>query len=452
MYFLNLDVIGGPDLVLHGSGRDAVVEGAQAGGTRPLSPGVVEEVYTIALKGAAIQAWTSELEERLALARAGLRIVHLELQTESRYAPVRARVLDGWIEVLGKGYDDRARGYQGIRLHVVRVDGWDGVRSALNLSNRNGTDVWNGLTLYNHTDSGTGHDNFVDIKPGDLAGAQAGATHIQLNLGASPTRTIKNVVIAAGTGLKSETSAFDHVLEGESAAAGSGATASGNTALGTCSNGSYKYVEWTSASEVQVLKWTLYPSRLGWMLGRGFKPVVRLASLPAANIFLRWKIAAKTLSTTIDQTAQLKVNSTRSLVTLPTLYLPPQPLSPGLEGAGLYDDTQIELWAECVTAGTKRLELDFVQLLPVEQYAFLTDVGGAEQGNSLHLNGGLEQVYTENNTNGRQSIGHVLNGGYIKLRPGKYNRVYVLYETDSGFPVDDSLTLKIFYGPRWKTP
>lgn len=61
----------------------------------------------------------------------------------------QARVVDGWLELLGAGVEDRLRGSMGVRLHLVRLNFWEGTERSLPLANALFPDTMGGLTLYN---------------------------------------------------------------------------------------------------------------------------------------------------------------------------------------------------------------------------------------------------------------------------------------------------------------
>ncbi len=451
---LYVDNLGG--IGLHGVTATAPVEGARfdrlsASEAAPAvrKDGRVEEVISIGLKGSGIIDWIRALEETLSIAREGRGEVTLQLETKAGAGLLTSPVYDGWIELQAGGTLDRNLGYQGLKLHLLRADWWAEAQRALKLQNQNGTDVWSGLTIYNHQDSTTGHQNFVDIKASELPGSLRMPASIRLDIGNGPARRIEDVIIAGAAGLWDEYGGLSNVLEGETGYQGTGCTNQSNIGDGGASGGYYRRMEWTSTGEIQLWSWDLLPSRLGYLKGKAYRPVIRLHNLATtAGIYLRWKLARRDLSGAIEQSGQVRVNTGKRMLITPAVNLPLLQL-----GGGPYETVRLELWAECVTAGTKRLDVDFVQLLPAEEWLHLQSIGGTNEGYVLFVNGEKEQVYTMGRTQANsQAISHVLTGRSIGLQPGKDSRIYFLFETDAGMPVNDTLQVMVYASPRVKTP
>lgn len=405
----------------------------------------VEETIAIELKGLGIQDWIYQLESSLALVRAGLQPLTLCLTRDVREEPLRSRVWDGWIELPGSALADRGRGYQGVRLHLVRENGWDAAAGSLSLSNQNGSIVQSGLAIFNHSDHDSGHQNFVDIRAADLASTQPAPAIVTLNLGSSPVRCVTDILLAAGSNLSNAGGSFEHVLEAELAVAGSGC-ATALLADPQASNQAARRVEWSTAQETCLLRWELDEQQLGFCAGRLFRPVLRLLQPVVSPLYLRWKVSAVTGGALVEQTAQVQAASGHSLIACAALSLPPVSSL-----TGVHAPLRLELWAEIPASAARSLEIDFVQLLPAEQWAHLRSLGGIHQGSRLVLDGLTRKVYALNAENQEEASTHSLSGQPLYLRPGQPNRVYCLFETSSGMPAGQSLEMQIFCGGRWQS-
>lgn len=407
--------------------------------------GRVEEAITLELKGLGIQDWIYQLEACLALARAGLQPLTLCLTRAAREEPLRSRVWDGWIELLGNALVERGRGYQGLRLHLIRENGWDAPAGSLELTNQNGSAVYSGLTVFNHSDHDGGHQNFVDIQAADVGGTQPSPAVVTLSLGTTPIRCVTDILLAAGSNLTSAEGSFEHVLEAELAEVSAGCSASLlDDPQG--SNQAARRVEWSSAQETRLLSWELDAPRLSFCAGRQFRPVLRLLQPAAGAVYLRWKIIGAANGALVEQTAQVQAASGHCLIACAA-----SPLPPVSSYTGTCAPLRLELWAEAPASAARSLEIDFVQLLPAEQWAHLRSLGGVHQGSRLVLDGFVPKVYALNAQNQEEAATHSLSGQPLYLRPGQPNRVYCLFETSGGMPASQSLAMQIFCGGRWQT-
>ncbi|MEW6649213.1 MAG: hypothetical protein AB1453_03370 [Chloroflexota bacterium] len=466
MYSLKLTWDGEADWVLHGPGAAAGLEGAQLAGSRQAPrPDWVIETILLALKGGGVADWIHGLERRLTQARAGAGRVHLRLQIEQRDTPLNALLLDGWLESLDARADERERGFAGLRLNLLREREWSAPAAALPLTNANGTGVTGGLALFNHADSDSGHQNFADIHAAHLEGSQPAPLSLRLALGSTPNRVVTHVILAAGSDLWMEGASFAHALEGESGSPGAGCAASSLIADSGASGGFYRRLEWSAAGEAALLRWTVTALALSLARGRAFRPVLRLHNPPVAGIYLHWRMF-NARGGLLDRGGEMRLVSSRWLQPTPSLCLPPLDL-PGLDPAGL----TLELWAVCDAPGSRVLDVDFVHLLPVEGWLELLPLGGTAQGSTLVVDGtrhlrrtafdALRQGQGDAvqvgctyslDAGGAASASHALNGGGLRLLPGRNQRLYLLFETDTGAPVNHSLQAQALYPPCWLTP
>ncbi len=471
MYALKLTCDGEPDWVLHGPGAASELEGARLAGSRSaLRADWVIESVLLALKGGGAD-WIHGLERRLAQARAGVGEVRLQIQLEARDTPLSALLLEGWLDAPEPGADERQRGFGGYRLHLLRQRAWSAPAAALPLSNANGANLTGGLVLFNHCDTHSSHQNFADVRAADLDGSQPAPLSLRLGLGGSPARVITHVILAAGSDLWSDSAAFPHVLEGEGGSPGANCATTSLINDGGASGGVYRRLGWNAAGEAALLRWTISPLALALARGRAFRPVLRLHNPPAASCYLHFRLF-NPRGGLLERTRPLRVETTRRLQPGAALCLPPLDL-PGLDPAGLI----VELWAQRDDPGSHTLDVDFVHLLPVEGWLELIPLGGAAQGSTLvvdsesHLQriafaplghtlagtrawGDAVQVGSviALDSGGAAYASHALGGGGLCLIPGRNQRLYLLFETDAGAPVEQSLLVQALYPPRWQMP
>lgn len=412
----------------------------------PQTDGLVEEVITIECKGGETWNFITELEKRLALLKDNTAPLYLWIETQTRLSPVCSRIIDGRIVLLGGGMDDRARGYQGLELHLTRPGWFEEVMSPVEVNNPNGSANTSGLTVYNHSDSDNGHVNFCDITIAEIRGSQAVPARLVLEAGETPVRRLGKIIVSGGINLWNDTSSFDHVLEGESGFPGAGCTSAVSISDANASGGSYRAFQWTSVQEAQICSWTLTGERLAWLAGRGVRPAARFHNPPPAGANWRWKITQPGGTAVLDQSAQMLLDASSRLQVLPALFPPVQ--SP----AGPFQSFNLEGWLECSSEGVKQIDLDFVHLLPLENTCLFQPVSGLTQGQELAADWNNGEVYARDSVSGEKTVSHIASGAPLVLRPGCCHRIYLLYETDAGFLISDSSKLRLQAGWRWIEP
>lgn len=434
-------------LYLHGAGvLPPVREAVRQAEPNRLPDGLVEEVITVACKGGDIHALISQLELRLKLLQDGIQPWYIWMEAGAGSTPVGAPLLGGRVELMDGGTDDRLRGFQGLRLHLVRRDWLARMPVSIRLQNAHGVDVVDGLTVVNHADSGSGHVNFCDIQGDQILGTQPQPVRLTLEVGGPAIRRLGKIAVSGGIDLWNDSGSFDHVLEGESASAGAGCTATNAVPNISASNGIYQTFQWSAATESAILRWTISNERLAWLAGRGLRPVARFQSAPLANTRWRWKLLAADGSNQLDQSAQVLLDSASQLQVLPTFF-PPTPGS-----TAPYQAFVLEAWLECTTAGVKQIDLDFIHLFPLENFAFFQPVSGIVQYHNLVMDWSSGECFSEAEAGGEKSVTHLVSGSAMALYPQRNHRIYLLYETDAGFSIAESVRLRVDAGARWLNP
>jgi hypothetical protein len=411
-----------------------------------LEGGLVEEVLTIECKNGDIRGLVTGLEQRLALAKAGIQPLYLWIESDLSVLPVGAQVLDGQVELLGGGTADRLHGYQGLRLRLVRANWLAETLTTIRLQNANGTNNTTGLSLFNHTDGGTGHVNYCDVVGSDVRGSQPLPVRFTLDVGGPTVRRLGKIAVSGGADLWDAGGSFDHVLEGESASAGAGCSGMTSISNLSASGGAYQNFQWTAVVETSVCRWTIDTVRLNWLKGRGLRPVARFHTQPPANTRWRWKILQADGVEILDQSAPALLDTSSRLQVLPAFFPPVQSnLAP-------FSSFILEGWLECPAAGTKQIDLDFIHLFPLENFAFFQPVSGLDENHSLVMDWSSGELHTADNATGDKSITHLVSGTPMILHPGRNHRIYMLYESNSGFLTSDSARLRLAAGARWINP
>lgn len=441
MFRLSMQAAGQAAIGLHGTLYSAPQRQAQwswAG----CAAAQIEEVLTLSLKGPGIETLLNQIEALLAQARCGESEVQLVLQRSETSLTLTSPLLDGWLELLGGGTHDRARGFQGAALHLTRANHWDAAAAARPLSNANGARVCTGLRVYNHCDSDAGHQNYVDLAADDLDGAQPAPAVFSLDLGETPQRRVTEVFLAAGVGFSAQPA---HTLEAELGAPGAGVTSS-VVADAAASNQAARQMGWTGSAARPLVSWDLDAAARAYGAGQALRPVLRLRQSLAQTTYLRWKVTNAVSGALWMQTHAVQAAAGHCLLPMPAVHLP-GPLANGLAAAAV----RLELWGEAPLDGAAALDLDFVHLLPAAEWTHVRSLGGTPQGSRLVLDGRTGRVFSQSAAGEQDSASHVLVGRPLRLQPGRPNRVYVLFECAGGAAEPlQSLDVQLFSGGRWQ--
>lgn len=347
----------------------------------------------------------------------------------------RSEILSGKVEVdeeaLRSWYWNEGR----IEAAVIwtRRYFWEGPEVELPLTNGNGSHVTGGLTVYNHDDADTGHDNYVEIAAEDVDGDTPGPVKLQMqNTFDSLARAARFYV---AHNVLSNPGSFDHILEGESASGGT------NVADASCSGGAYKSVSWTGDSETQLLEWSLPTALLNAAAGNYFRILVRFLIAPSTGTWLRFKI--KMELTTIWEGAWLEAGIYDSLQELDTLQLPPY-----LVGAGDLYPLKLTLLGKRTGGGS--LYLDFLQLSPLDGWRKLLPKGYNLAYGVLIVDDGIGGYLYTYGWSPAGKTGHYSSRGQpLFLQPKMTQRLYFLHTTDSGSaPIERTLRVRVWYRPR----
>ncbi|HXF62561.1 MAG TPA: hypothetical protein VNK95_13150, partial [Caldilineaceae bacterium] len=248
----------------------------------------VTESASVILVGstATMLAQARALEALFAVEEAERRIaadkLYVEFRAEASGDIYRSEILAGRVEWPNQPLSPRLAG-GAVELVVIwkRRYFWeDTALRTLPLSNGNGTNVATGLTVYNHNDADVGHDNFVDIAAGSVAGVLPTPARILMRNTTGVSYSPTDIYI--GHNVQSAPNSFNPVLEAENSGAGGA-----NVAFGEASNGFYRAVSWAGSAAVWAYWWTLSAAQLAQAAGNYFRVLARFASGPIFNLSAR---------------------------------------------------------------------------------------------------------------------------------------------------------------------
>jgi len=361
--------------------------------------------------------------------------VYLHFQAGADSAAWRSEIVDYRLE-LG---EDAAVGLYQARLEctliVVRRPYWeDTVLRTVQLTNGNGTNITTGLTIYNHDDGATGHDNWVQIPSAAATGVLPAGVQVLLTNNIGTARTFTKIYLALNA--YSDPANFTHILEGESRA--SGGTVASDVAY---SNGQALYfgIGAGSTPGTSTFVWTLPAATLQDAAGRAFRLLARFAG----------GLGTTTVYAEVRAANGASVLWRGDSVALPDLYggltdLGVVPLPPGG-----YSTAYGALTLALTFTGIAQRYLDFIQLTPMDGFVLLECMAPCAHGESVMYDSIEDRQYI---LSGTAELGYVTaSGGPLLLQPGVINRLIVLQENSTGTnrgEISEMFTVLIRYRPR----
>lgn len=355
--------------------------------------------------------------------------VYLQFQTGADAAAWRSEILSFRLLL---GDDASVNLYQyrmDCRLIVTRRYYWEGAEAELQLSTSNLAAATGGRSIYNHDDSGTGHDNWVQIAAAQVAGSLPAGARIEMYC-VGTSRTWRKIFVAHNA--LSDPANFAHVLEAESRLSGGTITAEASA-----SNGNKVNVV-LAASSV-TLTWALSAALLQDAAGRMFRVL--------ASIF-------STSGSTVEGTGQVAVRNAAGTVNLWKGDIVPMLGAPGLMDFGAiplppggYSTAYGELRLSLTITGTGTWGIDFLQLTPTDGISLLSCVYAIGNLDAVVLDSIEDRSYILSGTTQLPYVSH--SGGQIYLHPNRLQRLIFLFDSQelNVYPPDMNLIL-VFYRPR----
>lgn len=392
--------------------------------------------------GADVQAKIATIEQFLSLCEQRQRTRtgdrgYLHLQMSSDTETWRSEILSGRLQI----EEDSLRTWAGNGVDVVLVltrrHWWETVTEReLPLDNSSaGAKATGGVTIYNHNDSTTGHDNYVDIAAADVAGNIPAPLRIAIANSTGGSLWTSNFY-QANNAFHAPTT-FTHILEGE-AAGGTNTVADGNS-----SGGNFGRAPWTTLVQhtVNLFRWDLSTTLLAASAGGFFRVLVRFANTPPSGIELQLhvKFPVVTPLTTLWDGPKMTATGGQ-LQDLGVVQLPP-----GIP-SGSHDSVALVLTAEYT--GTSQLDIDFIQLTPADSTRWFKQKGYTIDANDLVVNDGpANRVYALDAVTGYQWNIYEAYSGVLWVWPNRDQRLIFLHD-DSSMNIARTWSVQAYYRPR----
>lgn len=400
-------------------------------------------LHVYGASGADVQAKIGAIEQFLGLCEQRQRTRtgdrgYLHLQMSSDTESWRSEVLSGQVQIDEDGLRTWTGNGVDVTLVLTRRAYWETVAEReLPLNNSSaGGKATGGVTIYNHDDATTGHDNWADIAAVDVAGNVPAPLRITLANSSGASLWTSNFYQA--NNVFHSPSTFTHVLEGEDAG-GANDIVDGNS-----SGGYFGRASWTALIQhvVNLFRWDLSTGLLAATAGGFFRVLVRFANTPPSGIELQLhvKFPAGTPLTTLWDGP--KMTATGNLLQdLGIVQLPP-----GIP-SGSHDSVALVLSAEYT--GTSQLDIDFLQLTPADSTRWWKQVGYQLDPNDLVVNDGpVNRVYALDAVTGYQWNIYQAYNGVLYVWPNRAQRLIFLHDEGSSMNIGRAWSVRAYYRPR----
>jgi hypothetical protein len=323
-------------------------------------------------------------------------------------------------------------------IAFTRKNYWEGEEMQVPLTNSSATRTYNSITIYDHDDSGSNHDNWVSIAQDDVFGDLPGPARVEITNSQSGWYTDRYYIGQNYT----DPANFSHILEAEYATGASG------TSDSYCSGGEYVSITVTSGAEQEILKWSLDSTAQVAAAGRWYKPLVRF----------RWDAGGGSImeqggANPISYRMIIKIG-TATIFTGSLAYrtgeLPPIRIPPQLGSLGSLGNIDLVLCASQNTGTSKTIGIDFVELQPLDGWRKLVLPTYLMQYTYRLIDDAIEgEAYMDTGSGSGKVAAKGRYGSQILLEPAKLQRLYFLWEADGLWgTVDAKSSIKVFYRPR----
>lgn len=396
------------------------------------------QIYITGASGSQVQSRHAALERLLQVANrrrvigVGPRL-YLQLQIDSDASSWRSEVLEARLEPVEDALRLWPNNVLSLQFFVLRLAYWEGALTQLPLTNANGTNNTSGLTVWNHDDSGAGHDSYVQVAAADVVGSIPAPVKLELTNATGSAQTYDT--IWAATNAFCDPANFTHTLEAESIVGASPNYDSiGSNA--DSSNGQYivKAVNGT-LSQFFNLSATL----LSKTMGQDFHLLARFRNW--GDMYVRPSIydSAGTYKLRTGDEREIRGVTTNAIVDLGVMPFPPGGY------ATAYAAHQLNLYYR--TTGAVSVQLDCFMLFPAVAFRRLSIVGSVANGAKITDDPIEDRAYIT--ASGVDTPGVVRRSSPVQVWPNTLQRIYFawgLQNTTS--PIDQTFTVKAWYRPR----
>ena len=301
---------------------------------------------------------------------------------------------------------------------------------ALPLTNTSATGATGGLTLYNHDDAGTYHDNYAQIAAADVTGALPSPVILEIVNNSGSTQQYQEIHIA--TNAFANPATLTHVIEAEDTVVSSYGTAGSDAA---CSGGGYATKTINGAGQMQF---DLSATIMQKCAGNDFHILARFRNAFTAYVRPSIYDAAATVQLRRGDEVEITVLA-QAITDLGVLPIPPGGYSASW-GAG-------RLVLDIRTASSQTVEVDCFILMPAISYRRLTCVKTIADNGKITDDPTANRAYATISTVEYPYV--VRRGTPVQVWPNTLQRLYFAWSlADHSAPITQTLSVKAWHRPR----
>lgn len=388
------------------------------------------ELLFIGASTTALQTIIRSIENLLYLARrrqltkAGAR-VYLQVQLDGEASVWRSEILNGALRLGEEALQQWINKKPEAQLTITRRFYWEGPEKELQLSTSSQSAATGGRTIAN-TDDST-RDNWVQIAAAQVSGVLPTPVKLTLTNTTGGSVGYRNFYI--GVNAYADPTTLTHIIEGESRQTGYGTV----VANSGCSNGNYNSYTFTDTGE---MRWDLSSTLLQDTQGRWFRLLARFFGWSGTDIYIQPRIKEINGNVPLWSGDEVKLGTSGSQI----IDLGGVPLPPG--------GYQVA-WAGHVLAltvratGTATINLDFMQLTPLDSYQQV-----AQRGNFIINNGAVTFDNIEGLIHAGGSAIYSPKAGPLMVFPNVTQRIIVLQDTGSASNIAQTFSLRAYIRER----
>jgi hypothetical protein len=359
--------------------------------------------------------------------------VYLQWQPDGDATTWRSELLDARIEYQDDTLTAWGQAKSPASISIERVPFWEGALTQLPLTNANGTSNTSGLTVWNHDDSGTGHDNYVQVAAASVTGTIPAPVMVELTNATGSAQTYDAIYMA--TNAFCDPANLTHVLEAESIVGASPNYDSiGSNA--DSSNGQY-IVKAVNGTMSQFF--TLSAALLADTQGHDFHLLARFRNY--GDMYVRSSIYDGTGAYKVrnGDEREIRLTTTNALVDLGVLPFPPGGYSTA------YAAHQLNLYYR--TTGAVSVQLDYFALFPAVAFRRLAIIGSVANGAKIIDDPIEDRAYLSASSVETPAV--VRRSTPVQVWPNMLQRIYFAWGLQNTTSlIDQTFTVKAWYRPR----
>ncbi len=407
------------------------------------TPTVTESIplMLFAATASAMQSAIATLERLLDDARrrtqrqTGIK-VYLNVQLDSDGSAWRSEIIDARLELKENSLQVWAQAKMDATLYIERVPYFEGALAQIPLSNSSATSDTTGLTIYNHNDSGTGHDHYAGILAADVVGNLPAPIKFELTNTTGSSQTYYQLFVANNVFNDPVNFSGAGILEGETVIVSGYGTEHSNA---DSSGG--KYVEGTGSGDWDM-RFELAQGIVADCAGYPFHILVRFRTQPSG--YCSASLMSATGAAILDRGDEINVGALyQDLADFGALYIPP--------GGYSSNWAAHRLKLAFRTDGSAAAEIDFIALFPAYSFREIkTHAISIANGDTIVDDGPEGRAYMS--VGGYDQPWLLALGSPVYVWPGRAQRLYFLWSlADHSAPIAQTFTVKAWYRPRRST-